>query len=69
MDEGMMTHRDGAAKLPRNKRRKAQPVHVERVSDLLLALALESAGGDPSKIRILNANSIMIENPVKRWTS
>jgi hypothetical protein len=49
-------------------RHKPEPVETTRVSPLLMALALQSADGDASRIHILGPHEVLVLNPRDTWT-
>jgi hypothetical protein len=64
----MTVHRNGAAKRPKRRyRRRTDPPVVQKVDKLLLALALEAAGMDASRLVIIDEHTIYVRNPVNRY--
>jgi len=50
----------------RRSRRRAQPVTVCVVDALVLAVAVDMAGGDRSRVRILGPTTVLVENQPRR---
>lgn len=60
---------DGEQDQPRRRRRsrrKTEPVTVCRVDALLMAVAVDMADGDRSRVRILGPTTVLVENRPRR---
>jgi hypothetical protein len=57
------THPNAANRKPRRKpQRKAEPVTVTRVDPQVMAQALDMANGDASRLRVIDANTVIVKN-------
>ena len=56
---------------PRRQRRRAEPVTTCKVDPLVMAVALDMADGDPSRLRIISVSTVEVQTsrgtvPVER---
>jgi hypothetical protein len=55
-------HTYAAARHPRKPRRPRQPVSTVQVDPLVMAVALEFAGGDATRLRISSDGTVLVVN-------
>lgn len=62
----LLVHKHAAAKRRIRGPRRNGPVVTVRVNPLVMAAAVDLAGGDPSRIRVIDARSVLVENQARR---
>jgi hypothetical protein len=56
------THELAAAKRRHKPSRRSSPATIEQVSPEAMALAIELAGGDVRRVRVVDARTVLVRN-------